>query len=341
MAVDSYRLIPSIALAGARELIEELGGAPDEIAEAVGVPVEALIRSDHPLSAETIAAFFERAAEQCHCSHFGVLLASRQGWQTLGQVWLLMQQAETVEAALVDLSKYFDFFTSALSIDLQPDPDGIAVCYERRPTFKGPIVQVIESGLAVATLEITRLVGESWRPHTVQFRHSAPASLSIHKRVFGSEIYFEQDRNAIIVDHATLKKPMSQSSPLAHEILSADFKTQAVLKSQVTATKAESAIRILLQTSNCSLSTVSNYLGMSPRSVQSHLRRGGSSYQKVLKQVRLEQAENYLRNSSLRIGHIAELLQYKDLSTFSRFIKANIGASPGEIRRQGKRRQES
>lgn len=332
MTQDPQTLALSSSLTGAAELIEELGASPLQIADESGLMQDALYDPELPVKAIAVARFLELAAERCNCRHFGISLAGRQGWQVLGPLWLLIQQAETLKGALEDLAANFGFVTTATTIDLQPDPSGLAVCYEPLAAFKIPTIQAVELGLAIASFETRRIVGPDWRPFAAQFRYAAPQFLAAHTAAFGPHVLFEQDRNAIIIDKDTLEAPVSQSQTRAHDLFEVSFRNRAALEKQVEEYRVEAAIRALLPHSQCSLSSVAKLLGLSERTLQHYLQQRNLSFQKILNDVRLSLAEKYLTQSSLRVSQIAELLQYSETSAFSRFIKTNLGSSPSEIR---------
>lgn len=58
----------------------------------------------------------------------------------------------------------------------------------------------------------------------------------------------------------------------------------------------------------------------------------GQSFSEILNNVRVSKAKRLLENPSLRIGDIAEMVGYADLSHFSRVFKKNVGISANEYR---------
>ena len=83
-----------------RELIAELGGEPEPLIRAAGVPTNAFENPDIYIDAECLVDYLELAAEICDCPEFGLLHGSRLPMGIFGQIWLLMRDAESVSAAL-------------------------------------------------------------------------------------------------------------------------------------------------------------------------------------------------------------------------------------------------
>lgn len=58
----------------------------------------------------------------------------------------------------------------------------------------------------------------------------------------------------------------------------------------------------------------------------------GLSFQQLLKQIRFQEAEKLLQNTSLNIRSVSERLGYENPESFVRSFKATYGVSPGQFR---------
>jgi AraC-like DNA-binding protein len=324
--------VPSIALAGAAELITDLGGDPEALARAVGIPVEALTQRDIPIRANHVIRFFEMAADRCAARDFGLRLARRQGLQVLGPLWLLIRNAPTVRAALTDLAANFGFYTTSSIVRIEPTRDGLAACYETRQRGSQGDVQTIELALGILCLELRRSLGPRWNPVAIQFRHSAPADLRSHRALFGDLLLFDQDRNAVHIDAVSAKQPLSPSSGHVHRVLSRAIRSGVDTPSE--ATRVELALRAMMLGSAFDLPAVARELGVRPRTLQLRLRDEGITFQFILDQVRLDLAHKYLRESNLSAAEIAEMLRFADSTVFSRFVRQQTGTTPRAIRQE-------
>lgn len=73
-------------------------------------------------------------------------------------------------------------------------------------------------------------------------------------------------------------------------------------------------------------------LNMSPRSLRRHLAAEGTTYRKVVDEVRYEVAKQYLATEELTVDQIARLLGYDDPANFRRAFKRWSGSSASEWR---------
>jgi AraC-like DNA-binding protein len=323
-------VVSSIALAGAAELIAELGGAPEAIARDIGIPVEALSQRDIPIRAHHVILFFEMAAARCETRDFGLRLAWRQGLQVLGPLWVLIRNAPTVRDALTDLAANFAFYTTSSFIRIEPTRDGLAACYETRQRGSQSDVQTIELALGILCLELRRSLGPRWNPLAIQFRHAPPADLRSHRALFGDLLQFNQDRNAVHLDAASCKQPLAAASGHVHRLLTRAMSNGNDTPSE--ATRVELALRAMMLNAAFDLPAVARELGVRPRTLQLRLREEGVTFQYLLDQVRLDLAQKYLRESDLSAAEIAEMLRFADSTVFSRFMRQQTGTTPRAIR---------
>lgn len=321
-------LVPSRGLAGCATLIEELGGSPDALARAAGLPPRALLDHDLPLEAEAATQLLEIAARELGTPDFGLRLARRQGMQILGPLWTLARSAPTVRQALADLVDNFALYASAMAIGLVEEGGALVLRYDIRVSEGFPTKQAAELGLALVCQELRGILGPAWRPLAVQFRHSAPTDTRSHRAVFGPAFAFSQDRDALVLDRATADAPMRVGGERVRGFIQRGVRYNRAYERQREATRTELTVRALLPFGRFDLTAVAHELGLAPRTLQARLTREGETFQGVLDQVRLELSIRYLLSSDLRAGEIAELLGFTDSSAFTRFMKLKTAKTP-------------
>ena len=172
--------VSSRVLEGIAGLVENYGQSVDSIAASVGLDPVFLRRPDLLVDVVSVNDMIEEAAQVCGDRFFSLKLARLQGWYILGPLWLAVRRVQTVREALQLLADNLELHSRALSAYLVKESGGFSFCWEVREvmtTFRPrhtSTVQVVELGLAVSCLELRRLLGDSWRPEYVQFRHARP-----------------------------------------------------------------------------------------------------------------------------------------------------------------------
>lgn len=86
----------------------------------------------------------------------------------------------------------------------------------------------------------------------------------------------------------------------------------------------------------CSEDEVVKYFPMQKRTLQQKLKEFGTSYQKILDDIRFEKAEMYITNSTLKMYQIADLLCYQSSAAFSFAFNKRYGLSPSRWKRSQK-----
>jgi AraC-like DNA-binding protein len=329
-------LIPSGILGDARALITKLGGRADDIAQQGGLPLAALAHADLLVPARTVIDFLERAAQDCGCPTFGLRLGQMGRLAAVvGPLWILLRHARTVGQMCEDFARNFDLYTNAAMLRFEPQADGALLTWSVAAGQAEREVQTDEFALAICCTEIRHRCGPGWQPRGVQFRHAAPPDLSLHRRLFGQQLLFNQDRNGLLLDAATLGQALEGGSHHARELARSLLRLDDDCTAPALAARVESVVRALLPFGPCMLKDVSLALGVSERTLQEHLQAQGQGFKDIKDAVRADLALKYLKHSTLSLAEIAEILGYSELSAFSRSFRRWHGQAARSIRAKG------
>lgn len=323
--------VRSGALIGARALVTELGGDLAALANAAGIDDAAFDDPDFPVPTGSVVNFLETAAARCQCETFGLQLAQRQNMSLLGPLWTLMQSATTVGEMLADLARYFMLHTTGALIAVEPAKTCLIWNYSLAADTGGNDRQTMELGIAILAQELRRACPQ-WTPEQVFFRHSPPTDLRLHRKLFGANVSFNTDRNAIFIDNKILATPLDSGDAKTHQVLASSFGLQRKQLPALLSTQTETVIRSLLPVTACDIAVVAKVLNISCRSLQRHLTDQHTSFSRLLDAVRADLALKYLRQSELAIGDIAEILAFSETSALTRAFGRWYGHSPRRAR---------
>lgn len=99
-----------------------------------------------------------------------------------------------------------------------------------------------------------------------------------------------------------------------------------------TSERLRSALLEALPAGELSMQAVCKKLGLSTRTLQRRLQAEGSSFQKILDELRNSLAQHYLRNSSMSGAEISFLLGFEDPNSFVRAFQTWTGSTPQAVR---------
>lgn len=206
--------------------------------------------------------------------------------------------------------------------------------------FDHPLVRrhVIENVLSSWTRYVRWITGEFEKsPRLVHLEHCAPEDpelIAEYEAVFGCPVLFGQPYSALLVDHEYLDHPIRQADGQLLKTLE-DHATQILYeidKHQPLKYRVSNLLRLMLKRELPRKEVIAEKLGMTERTLQRKLRDEGTGYQEVLDELRLELAQNYLKNSRLSIDEISVLLGFAEPRSFHRSFKKWVGATPGAYR---------
>jgi AraC-like DNA-binding protein len=205
------------------------------------------------------------------------------------------------------LSHFFVVHTNGAIVGLQRLAEGAAVLtYAIRADVTARDRQTIELGFALVCQELRRHCGAAWVPVAVQLAHAAPRRLASHRRCFGRNLSFAQERNAVWLDRACLQTPIGGHSH-AEYVSQMRSLVPRVDRAQTVVADVELANCALMPVADCNREQVARMTGQSPRTMQRRLAAVGSTFHRLRDRVRADIAMKYLVQSTLPASQIAEL----------------------------------
>lgn len=197
----------------------------------------------------------------------------------------------------------------------------------------GPSTQLSDQVLLAGLLSFIRQM--TGKPHLaplrVDFTFAAPAISDEYADAFNAEVTFSQAATAIHFPLEYLSLPVSNSDAGLRDVLERQAQASlAVLPennegfSQV----LRSVLLRALQSGRASSSEVAVMMNMSERTLFRRLHEQGLSFKKLLSQLRVQLAREYLADPRLSQSEIALLLGYSEQSAFHRAFKRETGLTP-------------
>jgi AraC-like DNA-binding protein len=247
----------------------------------------------------------------------------------------VMLNSPTVGDAMARLCRYHALVTDVVQIDYHQD--GIQASYawhSALPAMPGDR-QISEAVICQLFYALTKLSGEAMPFVAIHFKHPAPVKISEHKRIFNIPVLFNQPEDEIVVQQVglVLSLPLANPTMLVHLEALAQSLLDALYAPESWADRVTKALsKRLLEGGKLSISFVAGQFAMSPRYLQTKLKKEGVTYRILLDQVRQQMALGYLREPGINMYDTAFLLGYSDQSAFNHAFKRWTGLTPGEFR---------
>lgn len=176
--------------------MDELGGNSTALLNKLNVPPAAVDSDDALLPSATVTRLIEAAAADVGRPDLGLLLADRQGIETLGPLAGALQAATSV-ADVFDVATRFLFVHSPdLTLALEDDPFGdhglVAVTLRHAFSDAAYSPRVMELGIGLTHRICQALFGEAYLLRSVHFPHQPVSPCATYREFFGSDVRFGQ-----------------------------------------------------------------------------------------------------------------------------------------------------
>ncbi|MDW4573017.1 AraC family transcriptional regulator [Microbacterium sp. M3] len=334
--MDDMSLVRGTSLLGFTDLVDELGGDPDELLARVHLPRAAIGDHDTFVSYRSVVAVLEAAAPATGAGDFGRRLGARQGLEILGPLGVAARTAPTVGEALQAIEQYMTFYSPALAVGVRPGPGSTMATLEWRLVAERPPThrQAAELGLGVTCRVIRLLAGDDFLPTTVQLRHEPLAERAGYVQYFGCPVEFSAPLYGFTFPAAILARPLKSDSAV-HAVVQDYLNTIVVPTASTTVDAVIRLIRRMLPTGALDLDLVASQLAQHRRTLQRQLSAQGTSFARLVDDVRRDEAERHLRDTDMPLGQLAGVIGLSEQSALTRACRRWFGATPTEVRRRG------
>ncbi|KRC53328.1 MULTISPECIES: AraC family transcriptional regulator [unclassified Nocardioides] len=308
------------------QVIEELGGDPEDYERRFHVSLRVTDQGKEAIAAAPLLRLMEAAAQELSCPDFGIRVGIAQGQDSIGPVMVAALNCATAREAYQSSIRYLNGLFSAFDIALVDTPDGPRTVYTLR--VPAPSRQFQEWSLAVTTKILPLVAGPSARLRGVYFSHPRLLEQEFYDGVFGCPVRFEERAYGVDYFDADMQRAIPRNNPEIRAIVS-DYLDSIIASSGLTLEHQILAlVRELLPTGGCTLDVIAEHHFVSVRTMQRRLAAEGVVFERLVDDVRREQALEYLADPDRSVQQIAGLLGYVEQSSFSHAFRRWSGTSP-------------
>lgn len=330
-------LIRSQAVAPILLTVKAKGHDVAALLERFDLPESALSSLHSELELDTLRALFVAAAELLGDSAFGVNLALALPKGRYGLVEYGTASAPTLGDAMRRLVRLSALVNPAARYELTEGRTSWSLT-QRYPPFADGLGRHGNEFNVVAIVQMGRgVLRERWAPRSAWFSNARPADTSALEAVLGGcPMRFDADGNGIELPLELVQRVVPTADPALLALLDryAEQELAALPKGNDVLERTAHAVRDCLHAGPPRVEEVAKKLKLSPRTLQRRLADEGSSFAKVLEQVRHRLALHYVTQSKAPLAEVAFTLGYADMPAFLRAFKRWTGTRPSELRSQ-------
>lgn len=327
--------VRSISLQKYSRVARGLGLDPAHMLSKVGLDHACLQSDDIRVPEASFANLLEVSATQFNNAALGLLMGADWRLSDFGPISLALQHQTSLAAALATLKEYQHLLSSTVVVDTISHGHLAIVQLNLDTERDAPGRHPTELGIAALQSLCRHQLGASWRPGSVHFTHSAPASNLKHQAILGCDVVFNSDFDGIVLSKDELQRARIGHDPAMeqHARFFLDTLTPEGNPTSI-AQQVHRAIQSLLPHGKHHIDQVAQSIGLTTRSLQRQLEDEGTSYQRALGTVRARAATRALKNTQLSISDVATLSGFSEVSSFSRWFAQYFQQTPSRWRLQ-------
>lgn len=169
----------------------------------------------------------------------------------------------------------------------------------------------------------------------LSFQHPGPSDISEYLRIFRVRPRFSQKANRLLIERTFLERTISLADPVLLEMLETHARKILQIRDSYPGWSSRT-VEILKEQMHGrlpALEATARRLGTGGRSLQARLKREGTSYRKLLDDVRREMALELMKNPDVPLCEIALLCGFAEQSSFTHAFRRWTGQAPGNYLR--------
>ncbi len=244
--------------------------------------------------------------------------------------------APTLKTAIKQAVRLATRENSQLDIWMIPEENGVRVCHRHRVPFQNETSQYLELHTTLWLLAVIRVfAGSNWCPDEISFRSTIPIDPFANNCFPNTHFFTGQEMTWIRIPRVMLSWP-SKEIQLPEGIPSSCKKlhSETFDQEQTFPSSLKRILPLYLSDGYPNIHLAAEIAGMSVRTFQRTLNQSGLRYTELIQHLRIEMAQDLLKNPDLKVIDVAYAVGYEDPSNFARAYRAVAGTSPREFRKQ-------
>ncbi|HEY4115485.1 MAG TPA: AraC family transcriptional regulator [Rhizomicrobium sp.] len=321
---------------GLLDLAVEKGADAKSLLQRSGIAAEALDDPDSRIPFARYIALMRAgkalATDPALAMHYGEVNIAR-----ISVIGLIGQASETMLEAFTQLNRYVKL---VVDVDIG-EGDRFQMRNERGGLWMVDTRQDANDFPELTESAFTQLVcgpralGVKQIVTAVDFTHPQRSYLTEYERIFRVPIRFGAEWNAMRIDPALMMQPIAALPRYVFGVLTArgDALLAELEKAKTTRGRVERLLMPGLHKGDANIDSVAAAMGTTRQTLYRHLKAEGTTFERVLDDLRHRLALDYLQGRRVSVNQTAYLVGFSDPAAFSRAFKRWTGVNPRAARR--------
>ncbi len=330
-------IIPAVSSKWFVRQMSHFGVTPGDIFKGTGLDTTWLAKEDATISANDYIQLVINALDLTSDPSLGLKIGKWQNLLEYGIWGYAIMSCTTAEEAMSITFKYWELNGALVNVTAQAKED--ILIWDIMPAFKFNdqrlLIYAVEELLSTTYVSCGVLFGKNLDILELHLSYPEPKHADLYHEFTTSPIYFGAAKNLLLAPADTLNLP-TVTGHLGMKHVCEKHCQDLLLKLKKADKLVEKIRRLIVESMGRFPKTedMARKLTISPRTLGRRLQERGTSYQKILNDVRAELARDYLKKTNLSIDQISELIGFTETTTFRRAFKKWTSISPSEYRKR-------
>jgi AraC-like DNA-binding protein len=312
-------------------LLRARGIDPAPVLAEVGLAPACFDDPDNVIPYATLGRLVASCARATRLADWGLRIGAETGASALGLVGILVQNSPDVGSALRNLVEHLHLHDRGASPSLQIDSGLATLGYVIHQEDVEAVDHIADGAIAIACNVVHGLCGSEWVPAAVLLKRREPADTTLYHKFFRAPVRFGAEQNAVVFPVRWLAQPLPGADAELRLLLERRVLEPGINESG-SVVHMRRVLRTLLHTGEATEVRLAHLFAMHRRTINRRLQSQGTTFRKLVDEVRYDVARNLLESSERPVVDIAGMLNYADASAFTRAFRRWSGTTPARWR---------
>ncbi len=295
----------------------------EKMLEQVNLSMDDLTKIDGKIDSKNLSSIFKYCMKESNNKALALHIGQAVSYQSLGLLGYLLLNTNNLKEMIEKFNAYQKLISGYFKFHFFEDEVyyKLAIYINENPMIPVPSFHAQVHLSSIVSI-LTQILGEKVFPEFTYFSQSVDENINEYKKIFGENLFFSKDENAIFFKKDNLDIPVKNSNSLMLDYFENEAKKildEQELQSWYS--KVEKEIFKNIGEKEITIDLISSNLGTTPRTLQNYLKSENKTFRDALNKIRQKLAEHYINNTKMDYGTISFLLGYSEPSSFFRAYK--------------------
>ena len=304
----------------------------EEMLEKADISKDILSNHETKIDSKQLSFICRYCAVKSNNPHLALHIGQATSYQSLGILGYLLLNTKNLKEIIEKFNTYQKLISGYFKFYFNDDGTyyKLAIYINENPMIPVPSFHA-QVHLSSLVSILSQILGEKVIPNFTCFSQDEYKNIDEFKKIFGENISFKKQENAIFFKKDRLNIPVKNSNSSMLEY----FENQAnkILdeqKEQSWYFKVEKEIFKNIGVNEITIDMISNNLNLTPRTLQNYLKAESKTFREALDNIRQKLANHYINHTDMDLGTISIFLGYSEASSFFRAYKRWNNKTPME-----------